>query len=230
MPPCPVAGALPSRQVPAGPDVSPFRRLARTHALMTAGDVAMVVSLAGSLFFSISPDAARSKVLLYLLVSFAPFAIVAPFIGPFIDRAPGGRRLIIQLTAVGRALLFVDHDLPSRRPVAVPVVVRRDDPAEDVRRFAFGTDPDGRQQQDRTGRGQLQARVDLRCGRRARRGTRRSAGGDLAEAVVAVRHRDVRCAPWLPRRDCRVVSSRSRRSRPNAWSCATPRCGRPPWR
>jgi MFS family permease len=66
----------------------------------------MVVSLAGSLFFSISPDAARSKVLLYLLVSFAPFAVVAPFIGPFIDRAPGGRRFIIQLTAIGRALLF----------------------------------------------------------------------------------------------------------------------------
>ncbi len=86
--------------------MSSFRRLARTHALMTAGDVAMVVSLAGSLFFSISPDAARSKVLLYLLVSFAPFAVVAPLIGPFIDRAPGGRRLIIQLTAVGRALLF----------------------------------------------------------------------------------------------------------------------------
>ena len=86
--------------------LSPFKRLARTHALITAGDVAMVVSLAGSLFFSISPDAARSKVLLYLLVSFAPFAVVAPFIGPFIDRAPGGRRFIIQLTAIGRALLF----------------------------------------------------------------------------------------------------------------------------
>lgn len=67
----------------------------------------MVVSLAGSLFFSISPDAARSKVLLYLLVSFAPFAVVAPLIGPFIDRAPGGRRLIIQLTAIGRAAIFV---------------------------------------------------------------------------------------------------------------------------
>jgi MFS family permease len=87
--------------------VSPFKRLARTHALMTAGDVAMVVSLAGSLFFSISPDAARSKVLLYLLISFAPFAVVAPLIGPFVDRAPGGRRLIIQLTAVGRAVLFI---------------------------------------------------------------------------------------------------------------------------
>lgn len=74
---------------------------------MTAGDVAMVVSLAGSLFFSISPDAARSKVLLYLLVSFAPFAVVAPFIGPFIDRVPGGRRVVIQLTAGGRALILV---------------------------------------------------------------------------------------------------------------------------
>jgi len=74
---------------------------------MTAGDVAMVVSLAGSLFFSISPDAARSKVLLYLLISFAPFALVAPLIGPFIDRASGGRRLIIQLTALGRALIFL---------------------------------------------------------------------------------------------------------------------------
>jgi MFS family permease len=73
---------------------------------MTAGDVAMIVSLAGSLFFSISPDAARSKVLLYLLISFAPFALVAPFIGPFIDRASGGRRLIMQLTALGRALIF----------------------------------------------------------------------------------------------------------------------------
>ena len=87
--------------------MSPFKRLARTHALMTAGDVAMVVSLAGSLFFSISPDAARSKVLLYLLISFAPFVVVAPLIGPFVDRAPGGRRLIIQLTAVGRAVLFI---------------------------------------------------------------------------------------------------------------------------
>src|SRR3954449_13339227 len=91
---------------PPGAFVSPFKRLARTHALMTAGDVAMVVSLAGSLFFSISPDAARSKVLLYLLISFAPFALVAPLIGPFIDRAHGGRRLIIQLTAFGRALMF----------------------------------------------------------------------------------------------------------------------------
>ena len=188
--------------VPATPPVpmlSPFKRLARTHALVTAGDVAMVVSLAGSLFFSISPDAARSKVLLYLLVSFAPFAVVAPFIGPFIDRAPGGRRFIIQLTAIGRALLFAIMIFHLDDLLAVPVVVRCADPAEDVQRFAFVTDPDGRQQQDRTRRGQLQARIDLRSGRRTCGGTRRCARGDLAKAVVAVRHRGVRCAPSLRR-------------------------------
>ena len=40
------------------------------------------------------------------MISFAPFALVAPLIGPFIDQRLGGRRLIIQLTAVGRALMF----------------------------------------------------------------------------------------------------------------------------
>jgi hypothetical protein len=58
------SGRPPVSPPQAGLALSPFKRLARTHAFMTAGDVAMVVSLAGSLFFSISPDAARSKVLL----------------------------------------------------------------------------------------------------------------------------------------------------------------------
>ena len=80
--------------------------MAITHALMATGDVALVVSLANS-FLSVDANAARGKVLLYLLVSFAPFAVVAPLIGPFVDRAKGGRRFIIQLTAVGRALAYV---------------------------------------------------------------------------------------------------------------------------
>lgn len=89
------------------PHVSPFRRMARTHALMAAGDVTLAVALAGSLFLSLSPDAARSKVLLYLLISAAPFAVVAPLIGPLIDRLVGGRRLIIQVTALVRALIYL---------------------------------------------------------------------------------------------------------------------------
>ena len=53
---------------------------------------AVAISLAGSLFFDISPEAARGKVALYLLLTMAPFAIVAPILGPALDsmRAGGG--------------------------------------------------------------------------------------------------------------------------------------------
>jgi hypothetical protein len=73
---------------------------------MVAADAAMVVSLAGS-FFSLDPDAARSQILLYLVVSFAPLAIVAPLIGPFVDAVPGGRRTLIKVIAVLRMVLYV---------------------------------------------------------------------------------------------------------------------------
>lgn len=91
----------------ATPRVWPFRRLARTHALMTFGDAAMYGALAGSVLLGLSPDAQRPRVLLYLLVSAAPFAVVAPLIGPMVDRVRGGRRMVVQLTAVGRAVLYV---------------------------------------------------------------------------------------------------------------------------
>lgn len=81
---------------------SKFQRLARTHALMMGGDAAMVVALADSFFFDVDPNGARSKVLAFLLVSFAPFLLVAPFIGPVIDRVRGGRRMIVQGVAVAR--------------------------------------------------------------------------------------------------------------------------------
>jgi len=87
------------------PPASKFRRLAITHALMMGGDAAMVVALADSLFFDIDLDAARSRVLLFLVIGFAPFLIVAPLIGPLIDRVAGGRRFVIQLVALSRVVL-----------------------------------------------------------------------------------------------------------------------------
>ena len=72
---------------------------------MMGGDAAMVVALADSLFFDIDLDAARSRVLLFLALGFAPFLIVAPLIGPLIDRVAGGRRFVIQLVAVARVVL-----------------------------------------------------------------------------------------------------------------------------
>lgn len=90
----------------------PFARLARTHALSSAGDTLVAVGLAGSLFFSISPDAARGRVALYLVLTMAPFAVVAPLLGPLIDRQQGGRRYMVIASLAARAvlcLLMADH-------------------------------------------------------------------------------------------------------------------------
>ena len=67
----------------------------------------MAVALADSLFLSISPDAARTKVLLFLAVSMAPFAVVAPLVGPFVDRMKGGQRMVVGLVGVLRAFVLV---------------------------------------------------------------------------------------------------------------------------
>ena len=67
----------------------------------------MVIALADSFFFSVDLDAARTQVMLFLAVSFAPFLFIAPLIGPMIDRIKGGRRFVIQLVAVLRLVLSV---------------------------------------------------------------------------------------------------------------------------
>jgi len=87
--------------------ISPFTRLARTHALMAAGDAVIALALAGSLFFDISPDAARTKVALYLLFTMLPFTVIAPLVGPALDRIPGGRRVIVVSCAAGKAVVSV---------------------------------------------------------------------------------------------------------------------------
>ena len=81
---------------------SPFTRLARVHALQVAGDALIALALANSLFFSIDPDAAREKVALYLVLTMAPFAVVAPLIGPALDRAANGRKLMVVVIAATR--------------------------------------------------------------------------------------------------------------------------------
>jgi MFS family permease len=83
----------------------PIGRLSLVQSAMLGGDTLVTISLAGSLFFSISPDAADHEVLLYLLFTIAPFAIVSPFLGPLIDRSRGARRLMVVSSGVGRAVL-----------------------------------------------------------------------------------------------------------------------------
>ena len=84
---------------------SPFFRLVRTHALAMAGDTLVTLALAGSLFFSISPTAARGRVALSLVLTMAPFAVVAPLLGPAVDRSRRGRRFVIVAMAAARAVL-----------------------------------------------------------------------------------------------------------------------------
>jgi MFS family permease len=94
------------------PGDSGFSRLAFAHALSVGGDTFIAVALAGSIFFNVSADAARPKVLLYLGVTMVPFAVVAPVIGPALDRTLGGRRLVLAGSAAGRAFLclfMADH-------------------------------------------------------------------------------------------------------------------------
>jgi MFS family permease len=72
-----------------------------------AGDVFVTVSLADTLFFSATTGQARPKVLLYLVLTLAPFALIAPVFGPMIDRTRGGRRLLFAATMAGRAVLCI---------------------------------------------------------------------------------------------------------------------------
>jgi hypothetical protein len=94
---------------------SPFARLALTHVLAIAGDTLVTMALAGSLFFSISPHAARGRVALYLVLTMAPFAVVAPLLGPVLDRSRSGRRTVVVLCHAARAVvcLFMARHIHS---------------------------------------------------------------------------------------------------------------------
>ncbi len=93
-----------------------FNRFAIASALSGAADAIVAVSLAGSLFFSLSPDASREQVLLYLVVNMAPFALLAPLVGPAIDHFRLGHRWISSIlfalrAACAAALAFTLLDL-----------------------------------------------------------------------------------------------------------------------
>ncbi|WP_372452250.1 MFS transporter [Saccharothrix obliqua] len=80
-----------------------------TYAVMMnyAADAAMAVALANTLFFSAATGESKGKVALYLLITVAPFALVAPVIGPALDRIQRGRRIALAASCVLRVLLSV---------------------------------------------------------------------------------------------------------------------------
>jgi MFS family permease len=72
-----------------------------------AVDSAMAVALANTLFFAAASGESKSKVALYLLITIAPFAVIAPLIGPALDRLQHGRRVALALSFALRTVLAV---------------------------------------------------------------------------------------------------------------------------
>lgn len=80
-------------------------RLLDLHAISCAGDTLVTIGLAGTIFFNVPAGEARGRVALYLLVTMVPFALLAPLVGPLLDRFRHGRRYALAATMLGRAFL-----------------------------------------------------------------------------------------------------------------------------
>jgi MFS family permease len=72
-----------------------------------AVDAAMAVALANTLFFAAASAESKSKVALYLLITIAPFVVIAPLIGPALDRLQHGRRVALATSFVLRTALAI---------------------------------------------------------------------------------------------------------------------------
>jgi MFS family permease len=82
-----------------------FSHLLELTAAGGFGDAFVAIALAGSLFFSASVAEARGRAAFALLITIAPYAILAPLIGPVLDRIRQGNKLILTGTLLTRALL-----------------------------------------------------------------------------------------------------------------------------
>ncbi|MFD3516058.1 MFS transporter [Streptomyces sp. NPDC058657] len=90
-----------------GAGESGLGKLIELHAVNGAGDVLITIALASTVFFSVPTDEARGRVALYLAITMAPFTLLAPVIGPLLDRLPHGRRAAMAGAMLARALLAV---------------------------------------------------------------------------------------------------------------------------
>ncbi|MET7735632.1 MFS transporter [Streptomyces sp. NPDC005402] len=88
-----------------GAGESGLGKLIELHAVNGAGDVMITVALASTVFFSVPTDEARGRVALYLAITMAPFTVLAPVIGPLLDRLPHGRRAAMAGAMLARAML-----------------------------------------------------------------------------------------------------------------------------
>ncbi|MEU6714888.1 MFS transporter [Nonomuraea sp. NPDC046802] len=80
-------------------------RLIELSAGNSAGDALVTVALASTVFFGVPVGEARGSVALYLVITMLPFGLLAPFVGPILDKFRSGRRYVMAGTLFGRGLL-----------------------------------------------------------------------------------------------------------------------------
>ncbi|MFJ6349400.1 MFS transporter [Streptomyces sp. NPDC092046] len=90
-----------------GAGESGLGKLIELHAVNGAGDVMITVALATTVFFAVPTDEARGRVALYLGITMLPFTLLAPVIGPLLDRIPHGRRAAMAGAMLTRAVLAI---------------------------------------------------------------------------------------------------------------------------
>ena len=88
-----------------GADKSGLTALTWPVVANNALDAAMGIALANTLFFAAASGESKSKVALYLLITIAPFAVIAPLIGPALDRVQHGRRVALAVSFALRVVL-----------------------------------------------------------------------------------------------------------------------------
>ncbi|GAB4582954.1 MFS transporter [Nocardia sp. IFM 10818] len=92
-----------------------------------ATDAAVAVALANTLFFASATAESKSKVALYLLITIAPFAVIAPLIGPMLDRLQHGRRVALAASFAVRVfvagLLIFNIDTWALYPLALCMMI-----------------------------------------------------------------------------------------------------------
>jgi len=84
---------------------TPFRWLSAEFGASVAGDTLIALGLAGTLFFSVPSAEARDKVALYLLLTLAPYSVIAPLLPRFFSRFPGSYRASLAGSSAGRAAI-----------------------------------------------------------------------------------------------------------------------------
>ncbi|WP_369812756.1 MFS transporter [Kineosporia sp. R_H_3] len=88
-----------------GAGESGLARVLELHIVQTAGDALVATALASTVFFAVPTEEARSRVATSLLVTMVPFVLLAPVIGPLLDRVRHGRRYALATTMLVRSFL-----------------------------------------------------------------------------------------------------------------------------